>query len=231
MKPPMSYTIVTAFLRRANAKHTVDTYKSHFDRLVSCGVPIVLFLDRRYEWTFPDHVRVIPTSLDETWVASVVSEPVVLPTHRDAVDSKEYMIIITAKTELLSRATAENPFGTEWFAWVDFGIGHVFRDPDATFSRLRSLPLPVSPCIRTAGIWNWREPVLEDRICWRFAGGFMMCHASLAKALDRAVRESVLRRLPALTWEVNTWADVENHGLDLGWFQANHDDSIVPFTA
>jgi hypothetical protein len=226
----MAFTIVTSFLRRENAKHSVEDYKNHFEQLVAIGVPIVLFLDRRYDWTFPPHVHVIPVSLEDTWVASVVPKDAVLPLRRSLVDTRDYMLIITAKTEFVARAAHLNPFGTEWFAWVDFGIAHVFKDPVSTFARLSTLQVPRTPCIRTAGIWDqlW---VPHDQVCWRFAGGFFLCHQSLAVPFDQAVRQSVLQRLPAFTWEVNTWADVEQKGMDLGWFPANHDDSIVPFTS
>jgi hypothetical protein len=226
----MSLTLVTAFLHLPLAKHDEATYKAQFTKMADLEVPIVLFLDRRYTWTFPEHVRVIPFSLEEAWVSSVVPAHPVLPLKRSPVDTREYMMVMTAKTEFVARATHLNPFGTEWFAWVDFGIGHVFKDPVSTFARLSTLQVPRTPCIRTAGIWDqlW---VPHDQVCWRFAGGFFLCHQSLAVPFDQAVRQSVLQRLPAFTWEVNTWADVEQKGMDLGWFPANHDDSIVPFTS
>lgn len=229
MKLSMSLTLVTAFLRLPLAKHNEETYRAQFEKLSSLGVPMVLFLDRRYDWTFPDHIHVIPLSLEDTWVASVVPANPVLPLQRSPVDTREYMMVMTAKTEFVADAARRNPFGTDWFAWVDFGIGHVFKDPVTTFGRLASLRLPRTPCIRTAGIWTqlW---VPQDQICWRFAGGFFLCHRSLAPVFDKAVRESILRRLPSFSWEVNTWADVEQTGLDLGWFAADHNDSIIPFT-
>lgn len=227
----MSLTLVTAFLRLPLAKHNEETYRAQFEKLSSLGVPIVLFLDRRYAClSHPPHVRVIPVSLEDTWVASVVPANPVLPLQRSPVDTREYMMVMTAKTEFVADAARRNPFGTDWFAWVDFGIGHVFKDPVTTFARLASLRVPRTPCIRTAGIWDqvWTP---HDQVCWRFAGGFFLCHRSRAEDFDQAVRESVLRRLPHFSWEVNTWADVEQRGMDLGWFPANHDDSIIPFTS
>jgi hypothetical protein len=226
----MSVTLVTAFLHLPTAKRDEVTYRAQFAKLVACKRPTVLFLDRRSSWDFPPHVRVIPVSLEETWGASIVPDSVDLPLDRSPVDTRDYMLVMTAKTEFVSRAAAENPFGTDWFAWVDFGIGHVFKTPEETFARLAALRGPEAPCLRTAGIWTWTPDDLSSRVCWRFAGGFFLAHRTLAPIFDAAVRASIVRRLPSFTWEVNTWADVERHGLTLGWFPADHTDSLIPFT-
>jgi hypothetical protein len=222
-------TLVTAFFLQPTAKHSVDTYRAHFAKLVALGRPIVLFLDRTLEWTFPPHVRVIPCSFQETWPATMIPDTAMLPPYRSSADTLDYMRIMLAKTEFLVRATGLVP-ECDWFIWVDFGLPHVFRRPEETLNRLRDLPLPSAPCIQTAGIWNCVPHSLTESVCWRFAGGFFLAHRSKAQEFDTAVRQSVQRFLPHAVWEVNAWADAERHGLDLGWFAADHDDSIIPFT-
>jgi hypothetical protein len=223
-------TYVTAFLLRPSSKHSVEDYKAHFDRLVATEIPIVLFLDRQLTWTFPANVLVVPVSLEETWVSQHVPESVVLPNVRSSTDTREYMMIQNSKTEFVFRASELNPWETEWFAWIDFGICHVFRETATTLERIRTLASPSAPCIRTAGIWSGFHPDLVDRVCWRFAGGFFLLHQSRIQAFHEAVKSSILRILPRFAWEVNVWADVERQGLDLGWFRADHNDTIIPFT-
>lgn len=221
--------LVTAFFPLPTAKHSMDTYCEQFAKLVALERPIVLFLDRRLSWTFPSHVRVIPCSLSETWPARLLPDTAVLPTSRGPADTLDYMRIMLAKTEFLVRATELVP-EAEWVTWVDFGLAHVFRRPEETLSRLRTLSMPSAPCRRTAGIWTWTPESLTEGVCWRFAGGFLLAHRSLVTDLDTAVQDAVRRLLPSAVWEVNVWAEAERQGLDFGWFAANHDDSIIPFT-
>ena len=222
-------TFVTAFLCGEPPKRAIDSYVSHFRTLAATGVPIVLFLDEKTGWgDFPSNVRVIHTCLSDTWIGNAIPAEVELPQDRNAKDTREYMVIQNSKTELVLRASQENPFQTDWFAWIDFGIGHVFRNPEATFERIRTLMPPRTPCIRTAGIWGYVPNDLFAGICWRYAGGFFLAHRCLLVHFHMAAQVSVHRNLPKFAWEVNAWADVERNGFDLGWFQANHDDTIIP---
>lgn len=223
-------TYVTAFLVRPTSKHSIFEYKSHFDRLVETEIPIVLFLDRQLSWSFPEHVYVIPISLEDTWVWNHVPTSVELPPVRSPTDTREYMMIQNAKTEFVWKASQLNPWDTEWFAWIDFGIGHVFREPE-TYQRLRRLLPPSLPGIHTAGIWHWTPNNLFHNVCWRYAGGFFLIHESRIEKFHEAVQASILHHLPKFTWEVNIWADIEHRGVDLGWYQADHNDTIIPFTS
>lgn len=219
-------TYVTAFLVRPTSKHSILEYKFHFDRLVATGIPIVLFLDRRLTWSFPNHVVVIPTLLEETWVWKHVPESVELPPVRSSTDTREYMMIQNTKTEFVWKASQLNPWKTDWFAWIDFGIGHVFRNEE-TFERIRTLSPPSIPGIHTAGIWTQAPEDLFETVCWKYAGGFFLIHTSRIETFHTAVHASILRNLPKFAWEVNIWADT---GLELGWYPSDHNDTIIPFT-
>lgn len=224
-------TYTTAFLCGDSAKHTPDAYRTWFQQLADTGVPIVLFLDPKTEWTsFPANIHVIPAALSDTWIGHNVPRDVCLPACRSPSDTREYMMIQNTKTEFVLRATNVNPYKTEWFAWIDFGIGHVFRSPETTFARIRDLVPPTTPCMRTAGIWQHIPESLFEAVCWRYAGGFFLVHSSVIPRVHASVMRSIQRSLPQLAWEVNVWADVERSGIDLGWFQADHNDSIIPFT-
>lgn len=224
-------TFVTAFLCGETPKHAPESYRVWFQRLADTGVSIILFLDPKTEWTtFPSNVRVIPACLRDTWVGHNIPENALLPAQRGEKDTQEYMMIQNTKFEFVLRASQLNPYDTEWFAWIDFGIGHVFQTPETTFARIRSMVPPSSPCMRTAGIWGHIPESLFDAVCWRYAGGFFLIHSSLVAAVHEAVIAAIQRNLPRFAWEVNIWADVERHGMDLGWFAADHSDTIIPFT-
>ena len=222
-------TYVTAFLCGKSPKHTYDTYLTHFRQLATTGIHIVLFLDKNTGWnSFPKNVLVIDSSLDETWVGKNVPKQAELPAIRSGNDTCEYMMIQNTKTEFVFRTSQINPYNTEWFAWIDFGIGHVFKEPEQTFERIRTLNPPKTPCIRTAGIWGHMSDKSCDRVCWRFAGGFFLAHVSRILQFHEAVKANIATNLPRIAWEVNVWGDVERGGIDLGWFPADHDDTIIP---
>jgi hypothetical protein len=222
-------TFVTAFLCGDSPKHSYEVYLSQFLRLANTGVPIVLFLDKRTGWTtFPKNVTIVDAHLADTWVGQTVYTDVLLPVIRSIADTREYMMIQNSKTEFVFRASQINPWNTDWFAWIDFGIGHVFKDPKNTFERIRTLAPPEGPCIRAAGIWRHTPEEIFHGVCWRFAGGFFLIHGSLTANFHDAVKASILRNAPRFAWEVNIWADVERNGLDLGWFQSDHNDTIIP---
>lgn len=223
----MGITYVTAFLCGRTPKRSYDAYKGYFDRLAATGLPFVVFLDRRLDWTFPSNVFVLPVLLEETWVAQHVPSNAELPPIRNPVDTLEYMLIQASKLEWVERATYLNPWKTDWFAWIDFGIVHVFRDPDSTLNRLQRMGPPATREFRTAGIWAHKTADVWKQICWRFAGGFFLGDTESVRSVEAQFRETIERSLPKFTWEVNLWALMESNGVPMGWYIASHDDTII----
>ncbi len=210
-------------------KRSTQEYKEHFDKLVNQHIPIVLFLDKQIDWVFPEHIKVYPISLEDCWVSKYVPERVQLPATRNESDTREYMMIQNSKPEFLYKASQLNPFETDWFAWIDFGIVHVFKHPEETLNRLFKLQPPSIAGIHTAGIWKHRVTGYNHHVCWRFAGGFLLIHKYYIYPFWSKCQQQILTNLPYFSWEVNIWADIEQT-FPLGWFPADHDDSIIPIS-
>jgi hypothetical protein len=219
-------TFVSAFFLTAVPKRELDTYKADFEKMAATGIPIVLFLDEQLDWVFSENVRVTRTRFSDTWIHHTVPDDAILPEERAHYDTLPYMKIQHSKTEWMVRAIEANPFQTEWFAWVDFALPHVFWDPE-TVRRLPTLKPPSHPCLVTPGIWPYSLEGVWDRVQWRFAGGFLLGHASMFQLLDIRLKDLVRRVLPKFSWEVNYWAMLERDGIPFGWFQANHNDSMI----
>lgn len=221
-------SFVTSFLHIDAVHRSPEEYKCFFDSIAETGIQIILFLDKRSDWTFPENVRVYKVSIEDTWVGKNIPNESILPDNISIVkDTCQYMKVMNTKTEWLYRASCENPFQSEWFAWIDFGLAHVFRSPVETIQRLRDLQPPAVPCIQTCGIWPKLE-VSPRVLNWRFAGGFLIAHISHIERLHNAVLTKLASIQPAITWEVNTWGMLEADGFDMGWFQGSHDDTIIP---
>lgn len=220
-------TYVSAFFPSKVPKRPLETYKVDFDKMVSTGISIILFLDENLRWVFPENVHVVPTRFSDTWVDQNVPEHVELPTERNTgYDNVEYLKIQHSKTEWVTRAINMNLFQTDWFAWVDFALPHVFWSSE-TLNVLANLQPPSTPQMFTAGIWGYSTDDIWNRVQWRFAGGFFLGHKDHLVVLHERLKDLVLRTLPKFAWEVNYWAMLEKEGFDFGWFQANHNDSIL----
>jgi hypothetical protein len=223
-------TFVTSFLRSDNPKHSLDAYRAYFQPLADRGLPIVLFLDKSIDWEFPPNVKVYRVDgCSNTWIGHTIPDNAVLPRIRGPNDTLLYLKIQNSKLHRMLDAARINPFETEWFAWIDFGLTHVFRTPIQTIDRLEMLQPPETPCLQTAGIWGYSVADVWDRICWRFAGGFLLAHRSKLPDVCSKYESIIARNLPRFTWEVNYWALLESEeGIDFGWFVADHNDTIIP---
>lgn len=220
-------TYVSAYFQTKSAKRSADKYKSYFEQLASTKIPIVLFLDAGLKWSFSSNVKILRVSKEDLWTYRNIPDNAELPSQRDFCDTLDYMRLMNAKSDLVYLASHLNPFRTEWFAWIDFGIVHVFKNPERTLERIARLTSPSYPCMKTAGIWNYTPDNVFERICWRFAGGFFLIHESLADKFHEGVCKIIKDKLPKFAWEVNLWAELEKTGFDFGWYSADHDDTII----
>ncbi len=211
---------VTAFVRPKTPYRSVDTYFEQFATLAATGIPLLLFLDMEFlPRSFPPNVRVIPTRLDMSWVPT----DVILPAHRNpGKDTVEYFCIQASKLAYLTKARefTDDPF----LAWIDFAAFHMVRDPSGTADRLRLLATSEVPRDRilapgcwAAGTYDWNS------VCWRFCGTFLLGHRDLFPPALEAQTRLIRAQLPRLTWEVNYWAQMEEH---FHVYPANHDDSL-----
>ena len=212
---------VTAFLRPKTSYRSVERYLAEFHTLAATGIPLLLFLDTTLlDVVFPPNVRVIPTSLDSSWVPADVC----LPAGRaPSKDTLEYFCIQLSKLAYLTQARdyTDDPF----LAWIDFGVFHMIRDPDGCGDVLRQIAVSEGPLDKILAPGCWSEGVYDwNSVCWRFCGTFVFGHRDLfPAALDRQT-QLVQSQLPRLTWEVNYWAQMEEH---FQVYKANHDDSLV----
>jgi glycosyl transferase, family 25 len=222
-------TYVSAFFLPADRPPTQppEVYRGQFDRLVESGVSVVLFLDSNLDWTFPSNVHVVRIAFEDTWIHRVTEGvPIELTDLRAPKDTLGYMNIQHSKTEWLRRAYELNPYGTQWFAWIDFGIARLL---DAnTVNRLRRLPVPETPRLVTPGCWGWIDCTVWNEVQWRFCGGFLMIHGDKIPGFWEAYTKTVLETLPKFTWEVNIWMLMEWDGYDFGWVRGNHDNTVIP---
>jgi hypothetical protein len=151
--------LVTAFFRLSDRPVDEAEQFRRFEQLVASGLPTLLFLDERLAdraLAYPN-VRVVRMTLGELgpfkWTEGLYLK---LPTHRTREkDTREFLLLQNSKLELLERATQHDATASH-FAWIDFGIMKVARDPGTFLERLRALAPPLS-CVLAPGCWSREE--------------------------------------------------------------------------
>jgi hypothetical protein len=220
----MLVTFVTALIDlqedRPNEKN-VEKYLSLFERLNSTGIRIHLFVSPNYA----DRVHVsngVIQTIQLSELTTFQKCPQELPEHRTITkDTRNYLILMNSKVELVKRAIESGKHDSTHFAWIDFGICHVVRNPQ----KLREINALPDKCMYIPGCVEKSTPEF-DRIRWRFCGGFFL--GDRQSILDfYSMYEVHFSSLPKLTWEVNVWEYFEFFGWKPDWYKADHDDSII----
>ena len=224
----MSVSLVTAILlqRGGPTLTPVERYLDLVDHIVRTGLPLTLFLDEAFRGrNFPAHVTVHHLTIRDLWLCKVIDaighDKIHIPAVRYEIkDTLDYLIIQNSKNELTARVDADR------VAWIDAGVAKM----SPTFERLQRISeLPDGITIPGRADYSDRRPALIDDIMWRFCGSFFSGDRASIARFDVEHRKMILRLLPALTWDVNTWAHVEEAGFPFHWYSAGHNDSLLNF--
>lgn len=229
----MTFKLISAFFRNLGGEYRLfDKYKQHFAELASLGIPIYIFLDPYYcaygdelEKTWAnvkvlEYIEVDRSFLDDC-------EALQLPKIRNhAKDTAEYMCIQLMKLKVMARAA--ELLDTDYLAWIDFGIFHMFKDPSKTGRLIQELCLdnylwPTDKII-SPSCWPPGKYDVWSKICWRYCGSFILGQRHLFQKAYTQQTFLVRSNLPRLTWEVNYWDMMPDF---FQTYQANHDDTII----
>ncbi len=216
---------------------------ANFKRIADTGIPIHVFLSPSL---INDFYEIIPntstiyiteinfTDLDIYKIVDSIELD--LPSVRSPnKDTRNYMILMNAKAEFLFQSIQLNPFSSSHYAWMDFGLGHIFNDWPNSLQQLEKIAKGnlIESCLTFPGCWQTGRDVenLFTRINWRFCGGFFVGDVqSLLDFYDIYMLNlsKILQESKCMTWEVNIWHWFEHHlGWKPTWYAADHNDSII----
>jgi hypothetical protein len=242
----MPLTFVTALLdlrgplKREDHK---DELFTNFKRIADFGIPFHVFLSKTFEeefWTRIGpmaNIRVTMLEFEDLDIVQQTKDLILdLPRQRcQKKDTREFMLLMNAKAELLHRSIQQNPFQTQHFAWIDFGIGYIFKDwpkIEACLHRLATADYQ-EMCLVFPGCWQTGRDKenLWFRINWRFCGGFFLGDIKSLEGLYELYVQhfrEILEEYKHITWEVNIWHYFELHyGWRPMWYSADHNESIL----
>ena len=237
----MATIFVTALLdlhEDRSKDRSVDQRITHFKKLASTGIPIVLYLSSVYlshNLSAYPNVHIELCELEDLWIYKELhGKSVSLPGHRtDYHDTLHFMILMNSKIDFLQRAMTL--INATHYAWIDFNVFHVSKQTGTFMNRLQLIAnsklqksLLVFP-----GCWQkgTNAHTLFVTVNWRFCGGFFIGDRDSLTNMWSLYKThfipTVLEK-NCMTWEVNFWAHLENeHGFNPSWFKSDHTDEII----
>jgi hypothetical protein len=242
----MPITFVSAFIdlkEERDPRHTPVSRFHFFEELASTGIHIHLYLSSCYKELYDKivgprsnvFVELIELSDLLTYRELAGLSYGIPATDNPTKDTAHYHILNNAKIEFVTRAIGQEIFRSDTYAWIDFSVGHVFRNSKETLKYLQDVAGQSVKGLHFPGCWpsNYGVGVLFSRISLRFCGGFFVGDSESLldfSGLYRAKFRSIVKKGGVLPWEVNVWHYMEVHEeFSPTWYAADHNDSIVRF--
>ena len=216
-----------------------------FRQLLTTGIQIVLFTDNvapfvellhEYSDTFRigQSLFLSDTDLYRDFNHQIKRLPDAVNSEKD---TAEFMWVMMLKNEFLERAIRLDLFQNQSsvYAWIDFSISYIFKNPEGTLSFLKTLgnsQLELDT-VYIPGCWGAHQTQdFDKQILWRFCGGIIIGDTKSLLEMNRLVNHHMPEFLRdnrgTLTWEVNYWAWMEYNGFfHPTWYYADHDDWMV----
>jgi hypothetical protein len=154
-------------------------------------------------------------------------------------DTIEYMMVQCHKTEWVKQAIEINPFHTNQFIWIDFGIYHIFHNDYDLFkislyhlnhSYYMNNKVRIACGILSDYYFTKKVNIVPD-ILWCFLGGIFGGESSvLLKFADIMKNQCIhlIENNQLLLWEVNIWYSIYFEYPELfDTYIADHDYSMI----
>lgn len=232
-------TIVSAFIANVN-NYSLEKYITNGKELVNIPINKIIFIDQTLYDQFNEYKNeytiFIPTTKADIYLYEYINQLTnfKLIADNNLKNTIDYIFVQCNKTEWLRKAIESNPFKSDNFIWVDFGIKHVLSSGILPFN-VQNLKKNLDK-VRIGHIWTLDPSftcyvkIYED-IAWYFAGGvFGGDKKSIIKFAD-LVKEKcieVIKIHKTLMWEVNIWYLVYKENNDLfSCYKCNHNDSLI----
>jgi hypothetical protein len=239
-------TIVTAFITKINniEFRSYEKYIELGKKLLGQAIPTVCFLEKHiYDHYFANELNYYPLTIfkiferNENYLYQYedLLTDFHLETDNPTKDTPGYMFIQCHKTEWVKTAIEENPFKTNDFIWIDFGIFHMIRDDMSFATGLKNLVRKSYDGIRIPSCQDPSLPCIHRdiyrQIMWYFAGSMFGGNKDKLLQFAKIMKEFTIRLIHEkkhIMWEVNIWYLLyQNHAYLFIPYFSNHDLSIL----
>ena len=253
-------TFVTAFLQLDDKLFdwykNIDECFILFQKLFKIkNLKIVLYLSNIFKekgeeflQKYEDRLKIIYIELDDLWTYKEVKKinNISLPIERSEIkDTIRYMTLQNSKLELIQKAINLDLFHTKHYSWIDFRIFYIIKEnkEDIFIEKLNKINntilkdsfLTIPGCYDKwlSTDMNYLKEIyqyLDDRISWRFCGGFFLGDKESLSNFYNSFRFFWVLYLSKnkITWEVNIWHYMEFLNLIQPiWFYSSHNEDMV----
>lgn len=224
----MGTVLVSAFidLKRGGELKSLNDYLKYCEPLLLLDHKKIIFIEDHIIPMLPKchpSTIIIPFSKDDLWYKYT---DVKLPTIRnEKKDTLEYLKIQLNKTDWILRASDLLPEHRQ-FIWVDFGIGHVCKNPNWTKLLKEYDKIRIPGCRNPDG----NTGIDTNMINWFFCGGLLGGNIEKIRLLDIQTKNmcNFMGRRKEITWEVNIWLLVWHICPEIfDWYYSDHDSGMI----
>ena len=257
-----SITFVTCFLDiyeeseiiKTTEKKSLEKRLFYFKELASTGIQICLYISSNMENSIIPitnqykNIKYKIVNLKDLHIWKTVNEhKVTLPMNRCMIkDSFEYITLMNSKIEFMEYAIRENPWNSSHFAWIDFSVFYIIKNPNyfkkwlqfVSSLKLKDNFLTIPGCFSHSRPFHKENDNLDNllnNIYWRFCGTFFIGDKnSLLEFYELYDLHFplFLKIYGKLIWEVNFWSWLESFtDWKPIWYSADHNDSILQLSS
>jgi hypothetical protein len=235
-------TLVSGFISNVNDRddRNLEIYYNLAKKILVSEIPKIIFVDElMYDLMKNDkypNTMIIKYNKNDSylWKNKYKITNFLLNTNNNGKDTLDYMLTMCNKTEFIRQAIEINPFQTNNFVWLDFGINHVFNCSDEMFNNYLNKLNKKYDKIRIGHIWDLSYDYninIYENICWYFAGGIFggkKNHLLYFADEVKSKCEDIIDKNRTIMWEVNIWYKVYLENKDLFEpYLCNHDYTIM----
>uniref|UniRef100_A0A6C0H649 Uncharacterized protein n=1 Tax=viral metagenome TaxID=1070528 RepID=A0A6C0H649_9ZZZZ len=237
----MVATIVSAFISNVNNYRTSETYLEYGKILLSVPVYKIIFLDE----SFTDFSKSFINEYNHFIYINKNSlkwykykNDCNLFIQKNNKDTLEYLIIQLNKNKWVLDATKINPFNTNTFIWIDFGIYHMCSMSPELFTKeiiriseknIENIYIPIVKPFFYLNKNNQQQ--LLNNVIWFFAGSIFSGNPKYIKQFYKLTKHKIkmiINHFHTLTWEINVWYFIYNDYPHLfNCYYCDHNNSIL----
>jgi hypothetical protein len=236
-------TIVSALLTNINSNRNIEKYIDYGRKLCNININKVIFIEEHIYNTYFINEKYplttfIFTSKDQLYLYKYTGDDLInfnkLCSDNPSKDTIEYMYVQCSKTEWIRSAIEINPYNSNQFVWVDFGIYHIMNNDEDLFIRVISdLNNKYYENIRISCGTCYNIETIYTHIQWFFLGGIFGGHKDKLIQFADLMKQKcidIITKEKTIMWEVNIWFLIylENNEL-FDRYIANHNPSMLAF--
>ena len=232
-------TIVSALLTNINSNRNIEKYIEWGKKLCNININKVIFIE---EYIFNTYfinekyplTTFIFTSKEELYLYKYTDNDLINFNKlfiNKLKDTIEYMYVQCSKTEWVKTAIEINPYNSEQFIWVDFGIYHMINNEELFNKLIYDLGNKSYKNIRIASGNIFNIKYVYTYIQWLFLGSIFGGHKDkLLEFADLMKKKciDIITNQKTIIWEINIWSLIYLENKDLfNRYIANHNESIL----